>query len=434
MIVDFTVENFKSIKEEQTFSMLASDSKSEHPDNIFPTQKEKNISLLKTGIIVGANASGKSNLLTAMETFRDFVVNSTDLKVEQEIPYYDPFRLDENCFDKPAAFEMEFIGRDRTRYKYRVLFDRKEVKSEELVFYPNKQEALLFLREREKPVKFGSQFKGRKKSIESECLPNTLFLSRAANSNHEQLKEIYLYFKDNLLFHTGRDGRKDRTLFTTSQLRGKNGERFKRKLVDFLVAADTGIHSVELEINRDAFGTRDLYPDRVAETPDRPIYSESFYKPVVYRKIYDGSEESGVIPFDLEEESGGTAKLYALAGKIIAALERGCTLIVDELDNSLHPLIAGYILMLFADPETNPNNSQLIAATHDTTLLNPKNLRRDQIWFSVRNRYDATELLSLDDFDKNQVRRDTPFDKWYIDGRFGALPLIDKQLFKIDDQ
>lgn len=433
MIVDFTVENFKSIKEEQTFSMLASDSKSEHPDNSFPTEKEKNISLLKTGIIVGANASGKTNFLTAIQTFRDFVVNSTDLKVEQEIPYYEPFRLDENCLGKPAAFEMEFIGRDRTRYKYKVLFDRKEVRSEKLVFYPNKQEALLFLRERGKTVKFGSQFKGRKKSIESECLPNTLFLSRAANSNHEQLKEIYLYFKDNLVFHTGRDRGKDRSAFTTARLRGEDGKRFRKKLIDFLTAADTGIHSVELEINRDVFGEKDHYADRVAETPDRPSYSESFYRPVVYRKIYDGGEESGVIAFDLEEESGGTVKLYALAGKIIAALEGGRTLIVDELDNSLHPFISDYILMLFADPETNPHNSQLIAATHDTTILNPKNLRRDQIWFIGRNRYGATALFSLDDFDKNQVRKDTPFDKWYLDGRFGALPLIDKLLLKIND-
>lgn len=433
MIVDFTVENFKSIKEEQTFSMLASDSKSEHPDNLCPTEKEKNISLLKTGIIVGANASGKSNLVTAMETFRDFVVNSTDLKVEQEIPYYEPFRLDENCFDRPAAFEMEFIGRDRTRYKYKVLFDRKEVQLEELVFYPNKQEALLFLRERGKPVKFGSQFKGRKKSIESECLPNTLFLSRAANSNHGQLKEIYLYFKDNLLFHTGRDRGKDRSVFTTAQLRGKDGERFKRKLVDFLVATDTGIHSVELEINRDAFGTRDRYPDRVAETPDRPFYSDSFYKPVVYRTVYDGSEESGIIPFDLEEESGGTVKLYALAGKIIAALERGCTLIVDELDNSLHPHLSEYILKLFNAPGRNPKNAQLIAAAHDATLLNPDNLRRDQIWFIRRNKRGAAELFSLDEFNKNEVRKNTAFDRWYLEGRFGAIPLIRKKRFHINE-
>ena len=176
MIVDFSVKNFKSIKEEQTFSMLASNSKSELPDNVFPTEKEPNISLLKTGVIMGANASGKSNLLAAIETFRDFVVNSTDLKVEENIPYYEPYRLDETWLKKPTAFEMEFIGGDHIRYKYSVLFDRDEVLEEELVFYPQKQEALLYRREQGKIIKFGSQFKGRKRSIENELLPNILFL------------------------------------------------------------------------------------------------------------------------------------------------------------------------------------------------------------------------------------------------------------------
>ena len=383
---------------------------------------------------MGANASGKSNLLAAIETFRDFVVNSTDLKVEENIPYYEPYRLDETWLKKPTAFEMEFIGGDHIRYKYSVLFDRDEVLEEELVFYPQKQEALLYRREQGKIIKFGSQFKGRKRSIENELLPNILFLSRAANSNHEQLRDIYLYFRDHLLFYTRRNSAKDISMFTTSQWRKSDGESYRRKLINFLTAADTGISSVELEINRSVLGELNNYADRVAETPDRPSNLDSFYKPVIYRTVYDGGEESGVAPFDFDEESAGTVKLYALAGKIIAALEKGATLFVDEFDNSLHPLISEYILKLFTNPETNLKNSQIIAAAHDTNILNPDTLRRDQIWFTKRNKCGATELVSLDDFDKNQVRKNTPFDKWYLDGRFGALPLIDKQLFKIDDE
>jgi AAA15 family ATPase/GTPase len=428
MIIDFTTENFRSIKEEQTFSMSASDAKDEHPDNLFQSEKEKNIYLLKAGVIFGANASGKSNLLLAIKTFRDFVVNSTDLKVEQEIPYYDPYRLDEACLAKPTAFELEFIGNDKTRYKYTVLFDKNEILMEQLLFYPSKQEARLFLREQGKSIKFGSQFKGKKKSIESELLPNNLFLSKAANSNHEQLKGIYLYFKNNLIFHLKTDAGKNLSSFTTAQLRKKDSEAFRRKLINFLVAADTGIHSIGLEINYDALGEKNQYPDRVAERSESPVDSESFYRPVVYHRVNNGSKEGGTTSFRLDEESDGTIKMYAFAGKIISALERGFTIIADELDNSLHPLISEYILNLFSVPETNPGNAQLIAATHDTTLLNPEILRRDQIWFVQKNTLGATTLFSLDEFNKNEVRKNTPFGKWYLDGRFGAIPLIAEKM------
>lgn len=434
MIIDFTVENFKSIKEEQTFSMLASNSKDEHPDNMSQCEKEKNFTLLKTGVIFGANASGKSNLIMAVETFRNFVVDSTDLKLDQDIPYYEPYQLDENNRTSPTMFEIELIGNDKVRYKYKVLFDKEEIQSEYLVFYPNKQEARLFLRERGKAIKFGAQFKGRKKSLESELLPNNLFLSKAANSNHEQLKAIYLYFKNNLRFHTGRESKRYISLFSTSRLRGKHSEDFKKKLINFLAAADIGIHSVELEINYDAPGERDTYTDRVAESVNRPADSESFYRPVFYHKIYDGSEETGMTTFNLEEESAGTFKMYELAGEIIEVLEGGYTIFVDELDNSMHPHISEYIFRLFNDSDTNPNNAQLIAATHDATLLNPEIFRRDQIWFTQKNSFGATEIFSLDEFNRNEVRKNTPFEKWYLDGRFGALPLIDKELFKIDAQ
>lgn len=433
MVIDFTVENFKSIKEEQTFSMLASDSKTEIPDNVFPTEKEGNISLLKTGVILGANASGKSNLIKAIETFRDFAVNSTDLEVNQEIPYYEPYRLDENWLKKPTAFEMEFIGRNRLRYKYKVIFDRKEVLVEELVFYPQKQEARLYLRERGKAVKFGSQFKGRKRSIENELLPNHLFLTGAADSEHEQLSDIYLYFRDHLVFFTPGAGGKDISSYTKSQLRKSCDEGYKTKLTNFLAAVDTGIDTVELEINRSALGVLNKYPDRVAETPTRPSDSDSFYKPVFYRTVFDGHEESGVVPFDLEEESAGTVKLYALAGRLIAVLESGGTLVVDELDNSLHPHISEYIIELFNTPGKNPKNAQLIAATHDATLLNPDILRRDQVWFIRKNKTGATEVYSLDEFDKNEVRKNTAFDKWYLEGRFGAIPFIIKKNFHLNE-
>lgn len=163
MIIDFSVENFRSIKTEQTFSMLASDSKKDHPENIFPLEKENKISLLKTGLIYGANASGKSNLILALKAFRDFVVESTDLKLDESIPFYQPFKLDKKYRDSPTTFDMEFVGNDGIRYRYTISFTNKEVILEELLFYPNKQEARLFSRKKGETIKFGHHAIGRKK-------------------------------------------------------------------------------------------------------------------------------------------------------------------------------------------------------------------------------------------------------------------------------
>jgi len=147
--------------------------------------------------------------------------------------------------------------------------------------------------------------------------------------------------------------------------------------------------------------------------------------------VYDNDKETGMIYFELNDESHGTIKMYNLAGKVIDALENSCTLIMDELDSSFHPFISRYILELFNDPLKNTNNAQLIVTTHDISLLNPAILRRDQVWFTTRNSYGATEIFSLDEFDKNEVRKNVPFDRWYLNGRFGALPLIDKRRFHI---
>lgn len=155
------------------------------------------------------------------------------------------------------------------------------------------------------------------------------------------------------------------------------------------------------------------------------------HKPITYHKLFEDKKETGETEFELSEESEGTQKMYALAGNIIPVLQNGLTLIIDELSSSLHPHLSEYLIELFNSPEKNPNNGQFIFTTHDTSLLNPKLFRRDQIWFTRKNPYGATELFSLDEFDKDQVRKNTPFDEWYLSGRFGAIPRINKNLFNI---
>jgi hypothetical protein len=435
MIIDFTVENFKSIKEAQTLSMLASNLKDDHPDHVFSAPEEKNIQLLKSALIYGANASGKSNLILAIRALEFFVLNSTDLKIEDEIPVYEPYKLDTNYQNWPTKFEIEFIGNDQIRYKYTVAFDLKEVIFEELLFYPNRQEALLYRREKGKEIKFGSQLRGRKKNIADELLDNNLFLSKAANSNQDQLKDLYLYFKKNLKFSKADESYISLLPFpfsrTTLMLKEGKDPELKSKIENFLMTADTGIQSIKIEIDENIDEKQFEFSKDFPERIKKEFIAAYSHKPITLHKTYEGEEERGITPFDLKDESSGTIKMYDLSGKIIEILENGYTFVIDELDNSLHPLLAEYILKLFHDPRTNPHHAQIIAATHDVTLLNPRLLRRDQIWFTEKNKLGATQLFSLDEFDKNEVRKNTPYDRWYLDGRFGALPLIASDLFRI---
>ena len=197
MLIDFTIENFRSIKTPITLSLLATHI-DEHPDSKFRFKQEPDIELLKTAVIYGANASGKSNIIKAFDIFQDFILDSTDLKPGQKIKYYQPFKLEKGWDKKPSVFDIEFIAEDSVRYRYEVAYDQDEILKESLVFYPKGQEANLFLREKGKAIKFGDYFSGPAKTIEKQLLENHLFLSKAANSNNKRLKDIYLYFRKTL--------------------------------------------------------------------------------------------------------------------------------------------------------------------------------------------------------------------------------------------
>ncbi len=417
MLIDFTVENFRSIKNEQTLSMLATNLR-RHPDNLFPTERERNISLLKTAVVYGANASGKSNLIKATNALREFVVKSTDLKLHESIPYYEPHKLDRRFENRPTRFEMEFVAQDKIRYKYSVLFNEKEIEREELVFHPKGQEARLFLRQKGEKMRFGDYLKGRKQNVAHELLANNLFLSKAANSNNEQMKTVYLYFLHHL--HILTDDFLSSHSTTELLLSGKKTDkRFKEKVGKFLLAADTGISSVKLKKRTPGM---ERLKDGNREMTHRPVFLHT---------SYDGKDVMGTVRFELADESEGTKKMYDLAGGIIRVLESGSACIIDEIDNSLHPLISAFIIRLFNDPAKNPRNAQFVAATHDSTLLNPDLLRRDQIWFVEKDTYGATELYSLVEFERREVGEDTLFDNWYLAGRFGALPVINRKIFNL---
>jgi len=405
MIISFTVKNFKSIRDEQTLNLYAEKPNDIYCGNVAFPDKDGKIGILKTAGIYGANASGKSNLLEAFKALRRMVIFSSNWQLDSKNPYYKPFRLNKVTRSAPSVFELDFIGMDKLRYTYRVEFSEYQIESEHLDYYPTARKVNLFERKTgssgEFEFKAGNQLKGSRRII--PCLKNNLYLSKAANNEDGPLVIKNLYRQ----IRSGINVIGPNELMINKQLKN---DSYLKQLSMLLACADTGISAVERKKRK-----------KSVEEEQPGFFAEIEYEPVF---THNGSEDK----FSLKDESDGTKRLYDFAPLILISLPAGKTVIVDEIDNSLHPYLSEFIIKLFNDPETNPNNAQLIFAAHDISLMNQEYMRRDQFWFTDKNKEGATELYSLDEF--SEARANSPFAKWYTQERFGAVPEIDFKRFK----
>lgn len=401
MIISFTIRNFKSIRDEQCINFYAENLNDVHSNNIAFPDKQKHIGILKTAGIYGANASGKSNIIRAFKIFLYMVGCSSDWKLNEEIKCYEPFRLNSETRSAPCFFKLDFIGKDGLRYTYQFEFSKDRIEMEQLDFYPTTRMVTLFKRRTAPDGSFdfhpGNQLKGGRRII--PCMKNNLYLSKAANTEDSPflIKNVYAKMRTNIHFLEPTE-KYGPDIFLKSDI-------YLKQLALLLKCADTGISGV----------VRKKREKSVEEIPGLQID----YEPVF---IHNESD------FTLRDESAGTRRLYDLAPLILVGLPTGNIVVIDEIDNSLHPYISEFIIKLFNDPETNPNNAQLIFAAHDTTLMNQEYMRRDQFWFTEKDKSGATQLYSLDEF--KETRASSPFARWYAQERFGAVPEIDFEKFK----
>lgn len=413
MIIDFTISNFRSIRDEQTLSLYAENPGTHLEDNItYPGDKK--IGVLKSAGIYGANASGKSNLLLAFEALKYLISASGHLKDGSPIKCYEPFRLSEDTKVLPVRFELEFYTPDSVRYIYAVAFTRQRIMEESLSMYSSTKPALLFSRNETdtwETIKFGTLFTGGKKRI--PFFDNNSYLSKAGNSADapEMIRNVFNYFQHSLL----QIGLNERMVLSEWF---DNKELFN-KVSALLSLVDAGVEGVVIKkktLDDDAVKLTDGFPDKLKKSILRDM-RRSFW-------FIHQSESTEPELFDLKMESAGTRKLFNLAPIMIHTLKAGGVLIVDEVDNSMHPFMAEMIIKLFNDPEVNEGHAQLIFTTHNIDLMSPKLLRRDQIWLTEKSN-GATRIFSLDEFDKKKVKPQSPFNQWYAEGRFGAVPKID---------
>lgn len=422
MLINFSVGNFRSFKETVTFSMVAANITAKNKElDIDNVLLKSNISLLKSAAIYGANASGKSNLFKAFAFMKNFVLHSAADSNSNSPIDTEPFLLSTETADQPSFFEVIFFLND-IRYRYGFEASPERVHTEWL-YQTIKRETELFWREADH-IGLKAGFK-EGKGLEERTRPNALFLSVADQWNGEIAKQIIGWFKKvgtiSGLEDTGYLG------FTVDQI--VKDTPLGQKIVEFVRHLDLGISDIKAEKRKTEPPLLSLLQqiDGIPAEMKTQLSSGEWFTPIVktYHNRYNELKEKiSQVEFNLgKHESEGTQKAFALSGPLLHTLQEGRVLFVDELDARMHPLMTRYIIELFNSTYTNPLNAQLIFITHDTNLLDNQLFRRDQIWFTEKDRYGATDLYSLVEY-KLPVRYDASFESDYMIGKYGAVPYI----------
>jgi len=403
MLIDFAVTNYRSIKERQVFSMQTVSRIGEKPDN---TISSTNANLLRSAVMYGRNASGKSNLLSAMDSLSKLVINENHAVGKE----YVPFKI---CLEQslqPIVFEINFIASDNVKYNYYLSFHKDRVVEEKLYHYPEGRQARLYIRKENNEIITDI-------SILKEVIKNThpyhTLLSRLNLYKIDSLSNVFLFFERHFVTQSFIGDENSWTL--DLEILQNSMPYHISNLEKLLKIADTGISSVT------------VHKTRNTKTEDSNQQSK---KIKIRHPIYENNKEIGQVTFDLEEESAGTKKLLLFGSYMLICLYKGYVLIVDELDKGLHPGLMQAIIKIFNNPKTNPNNAQLIFSTHDVSLLSADLFRRDQIWITEKDIEGASSYYSLADI--KGVRADIPFEKYLLKGAFGGIPVINEFDFEFN--
>lgn len=414
MLIEFSVANFRSFWEPRELSLTATPQKDLLENNTFESPVAGLPRLLRSAVVYGPNAGGKSNFIRAIAFVKQFVISSAKELQEGEEIAVTPFLFNQLGPTQPSEFEVQFIQQG-VRYQYGFAVNKERVTNEWLIAYPEGRAQRWFERtfhseSNDYQWYFGGRFIGRKKQWQEMTRSNALFLSTAIQWNSEQLRPVFTWFQR--LFVIGHGT----LLAPTYSMNACQDDERKKQILVFMNEADISISDILMEPKD--FSAEDLpsdLPEEIKEDIRRNMDGKKMAR-VGFLHPVDGGD-STVLP--LEEESDGTKKLFAYAGPWLNILSQGRIIIADELDNSLHPKIMRYLLSMFHNGKTNPANGQLIFTTHDTSLLDQDLVRRDQVWFVEKDKSNASQLYPLTDF---KPRAGEALQKGYLSGRYGALP------------
>jgi AAA15 family ATPase/GTPase len=424
MLIEFKVANFRSIREEQTLSLVASNADKELRECIIDRDLPglAGTKFLRGAAIYGPNASGKSNLVKAVQFLADFVARSaTGIEPGTPIPV-EPFQLDAHSPSLPSVFEITFVA-EGVRYVFGCSLLPERVVEEYLVAYPKGAPQRWYQRTyrggkagRYEWSPSSANFKSDK-SLEEKTRADSLFLSVAAQFNHPKLGQVASWFRKNLgSLRLSVDG--GLLPEFTAEYIADPGHR--KQVLSILRSADSAVVDAKVrkrEMSKNVQFDPGMPPSIVAAIDRGEIRLQPTYDIRLTRLSAEGK------PVDLRfaSESAGTRRLFALAGPWIDTLENGYTVFIDEIESSLHPSLVRALLKLLLCSETNPNDAQVVFTTHNTTLLDTTLLRRDQIWFTEKGPAGNTHLYPLSDF---SPRKGEALAKGYLAGRYGAIPVL----------
>ena len=396
MLCQFTVKNYKSIRDEVTFDMQAA-AISEHEDKIIKDKDGEQF--LPVSSIYGPNGGGKSNVLEALHTLAAKVLRPLYATGDNEERVFlqkkmiiEPFAFSEKTKDEPTEFEI-FFRTELAEYRYILHVKRDVVVYERLdrVKMDTGRKSALF--ERDEEIVLKGVFAKLKISDElSETLPLLSYLGITYKKN-EVVKDVLGWFEYGIDFLNYGNPIEELRMAVS------NSDEVKQLMLEMIQEMDLDI--VDFRVIKDENDRIDVYT----------------------KHRVDGYEAE----LNLLEESSGTKKLFGLMPFIAASLLTGTTLVIDELDAKIHPVLLRYIIMMFSDMSINKEKAQLIFTSHDLSTMNSEVFRRDEIWFVAKGNAQNSQLYSLVEF-KNEkgesVRKDAKFDKQYLEGKYGADPYL----------
>lgn len=397
MLCQFTVKNYKSIRDEMTFDMQAA-AISEHENNII---RDKDGELfLPISAIYGPNGGGKSNVLEAMHTLASKVLRplyATGDKEEriflQKRLLIEPFAFSKKTKSQPTEFEIFFRTEiAEYRYKLHIMKDVVNYESLDRIKLDTGRRSALFERDTEEISLKGVFSKLKASEDLSATLPLLSYLGITYKKN-EVVKDVLDWFEYGIDFLNYGNPIEELRMAVS------NSEDVKQLMLDMIQEMDLDI--VDFRVVEDENDRIDVYT----------------------KHLVDGYETE----LNLLEESSGTRKLFSLMPFIAGCLLTGTVLVIDELDAKIHPVLLRHIIMMFNDMSINKKKAQLIFTSHDLSTMNNEVFRRDEIWFVAKGNAQNSKLYSLVEF-KNEkgesVRKDAKFDKQYLEGKYGADPYL----------
>ena len=406
MLIRFSFKNFKSFKDENVLDMEATSLK-EHEYNVVKTD---NVNLLKVAAIYGANASGKTNVLQAFDYMKKRILVSDDSKKNSPIDEDNVYSFMIN--NEPISLEVEILAKNSKIYKYGFDVLKDSIVSEWLYIKKINKFYMVFEREKNNVTMKSNNKISELANIDER----TLFLNiySKIDKDNEDFNNVYDWFVNANYLDLGNPRFED-FINTRISLKILSDEKYKKELLRFIKTFDSGIEGIKTT------------PNSLEEVQNN--------NRVVKVELIHRGDDNELKALPLELESNGTRKMFHLFDFFMDALRNGMVLFIDELDAKLHPLLTRYIINLFHNSETNIGNGQLIYSTHDTVNLNKETFRRDEIWFTEKNRDGVSEMYALSDYilddDENnksskKVRNDATYNKDYLTGRYGAIPVLEE--------